>query len=43
MKSDLTLIPDFIKDYPDAIEEMDPYFPSVFSWSRVVIPTPCGF
>ena len=30
VKYDLTLIPDFIKDYPDAIEEMDPYFLSVF-------------
>ena len=25
------LIPDFKKDYPNAIEEMDPYFSSVFS------------
>ena len=30
VKSDLTLIPDFINDYPNTIEEMDPDSPSVF-------------
>ena len=30
VKSNLTLIPNFIKDYLNGIEEMDPCFPSVF-------------
>ena len=30
VKSDLIITPDFIKDYPDTIEEIGPCFPSVF-------------